>query len=138
MQRIIKAAIAALWFMLLTLPVLGIKLNTAAKTVVWRFDRIFALGAGIFVLALIWDWCFSRKAADPRHASYYYSRPQLRVSGQLSLNGVARPVTGLAWLDAGSLSAGPDSVRELATIQRRWRAVLAADVLSRPDRPGGS
>ena len=63
MQRIIKAAIAALWFMLLTLPVLGIKLNTVAKTVDWRFDRIFALGAGIFVLALIWDWCFSRKAA---------------------------------------------------------------------------
>ena len=63
MQRILKAAIAALWFMLLTLPVLGIKLNTVAKTVDWRFDRIFALGAGIFVLALIWDWCFSRKAA---------------------------------------------------------------------------
>ena len=53
MQRILKAAIAALWFMLLTLPVLGIKLNTAAKTVVWRFDRILALGAGIFVLALV-------------------------------------------------------------------------------------
>ena len=63
MQRILKAAIAALWFMLLTLPVLGIKLNTVAKTVVWRFDRIFALGAGIFVLALIWDWCFSLKSA---------------------------------------------------------------------------
>ncbi|MBN9697617.1 MAG: carotenoid 1,2-hydratase [Zoogloea sp.] len=42
---------------------------------------------------------FSRKAADPRHASYYYSRPQLRVSGQLSLDGVARPVSGKAWLD---------------------------------------
>ena len=66
MQRIIKAAIAALWFMLLTLPVLGIKLNTVAKTVDWRFDRIFALGAGIFVLALIWDWCFSRKAAGTK------------------------------------------------------------------------
>ena len=42
---------------------------------------------------------FSRKAADPRHASYYYSRPQLRVSGQLTLDGTARPVTGQAWLD---------------------------------------
>lgn len=66
MQRIIKAAIAALWFMLLTLPVLGIKLNVAAKSVVWRFDRLLALGAGIFVLALIWDWCFSRKAAGTK------------------------------------------------------------------------
>ncbi len=62
MQRVIKAAIAALWFMLLTLPVLGIKLNTIESTVTWRLDRIALLGAGIFVLALIWDWCFSRKA----------------------------------------------------------------------------
>jgi hypothetical protein len=30
---------------------------------------------------------FSSKAADPRHASYYYSRPQLAVSGSVSLNG---------------------------------------------------
>ena len=66
MQRILKAAITALWFMLLTLPVLGIKLNVAAKSVVWRFDRLLALGAGIFVLALIWDWCFSRKAAGTK------------------------------------------------------------------------
>ena len=62
MQRVIKAAIAALWFMVLTLPVLGIKLNTIESTVTWRLDRIALLGVGIFVLALIWDWCFSRKA----------------------------------------------------------------------------
>ncbi|NML27574.1 lipocalin-like domain-containing protein [Zoogloea dura] len=42
---------------------------------------------------------FSRKAADPRHASYYYSRPQLRVSGELSLDGRRQPVSGQAWLD---------------------------------------
>lgn len=42
---------------------------------------------------------FSRKAADPRHASYYYSRPQLRVSGRLRLDGREQPVTGQAWLD---------------------------------------
>ena len=62
MQRVIKAAIAALWFMVLTLPVLGIKLNTIESTVTWRLDRIALLGAGIFALALIWDWCFSRTA----------------------------------------------------------------------------
>ncbi|MBO4300641.1 MAG: branched-chain amino acid ABC transporter permease [Desulfovibrio sp.] len=63
MQRVLKAAMVALWFMLLTLPVLGIGLNTVEHSVVWRLDRIFALGAGIFVLALLWDWCFARKAA---------------------------------------------------------------------------
>lgn len=42
---------------------------------------------------------FSAKAPDPRHASYYYSRPQLKVAGTVTLDGRALPVTGLAWLD---------------------------------------
>lgn len=42
---------------------------------------------------------FSSKSADPRHASYYYSRPQLAVSGSVSLAGRSETVTGHAWLD---------------------------------------
>lgn len=42
---------------------------------------------------------FSQKAVDPKHASHYYSRPQLAVSGSLRVNGAAVPVTGRAWLD---------------------------------------
>lgn len=42
---------------------------------------------------------FSAKAADPRHASYYYSRPQLAVSGSVTLDGKQLPVRGQAWLD---------------------------------------
>ena len=46
--------------MALTFPVLGIKLNTVENTVIWRLDRILALGLGIFIAAIAWDWCFSR------------------------------------------------------------------------------
>jgi predicted secreted hydrolase len=42
---------------------------------------------------------FSRKAGDQRHASYYYSRPQLDVRGALTLAGKAEAVSGKAWLD---------------------------------------
>ena len=42
---------------------------------------------------------FSTKAPDPRHASYYYSRPQLKVSGTVTLDGRPQPVSGQAWLD---------------------------------------
>jgi len=41
----------------------------------------------------------SRKAPDPRHASYYYSRPQLAVAGSLRVKGKTREVRGRAWLD---------------------------------------
>lgn len=42
---------------------------------------------------------FSAKSPDARHASYYYSRPQLKVSGRVILDGQQQQVTGLAWLD---------------------------------------
>ncbi len=42
---------------------------------------------------------FSRKAADLRHASYYYSRPQLKVAGTVTLAGRTSHATGHAWLD---------------------------------------
>ena len=42
---------------------------------------------------------FSTKAPDPRHASHYYSRPQLAVDGSVALAGRPQPVTGQAWLD---------------------------------------
>ena len=46
-------------------------------------------------LVLQGDKGFSRKGPKPDEASYYYSRPQLRVKG--TANGA--PVTGTAWLD---------------------------------------
>lgn len=42
----------------------------------------------------------SRKGPDASQASYYYSEPQLRVSGSVALaDGKALPVQGSAWLD---------------------------------------
>ncbi|MBL8482907.1 MAG: carotenoid 1,2-hydratase [Rhodocyclaceae bacterium] len=42
---------------------------------------------------------FSQKAPDPAHASYYYSLPQLAVSGKLELAGGTHTVSGRAWMD---------------------------------------
>jgi predicted secreted hydrolase len=42
---------------------------------------------------------FSAKARDPRHASYYYSRPRLTASGSVTVAGKSQQVTGQAWLD---------------------------------------
>ena len=61
MRPISKALLASVWFMILTFPVMGIKLNTVDQTVDWQFDRIIMLGVAIFFLSLLWNWCFSRK-----------------------------------------------------------------------------
>lgn len=76
-----------------------------------RKDGVYQarIGAGEFSLAL---QCaptqllllqgqqgLSRKGPEPAQASYYYSQPQLAVTGRLALQGRALDVTGKAWLD---------------------------------------
>ena len=41
----------------------------------------------------------SRKGPDEKQASYYYSQPQLAVTGSLRVQGKTFDVTGTAWLD---------------------------------------
>lgn len=57
-----KALLASCWFMLLTLPVMGIRLNSVDQTVEWQLGRVALLGVAIFFLSMLWTWCFSRKA----------------------------------------------------------------------------
>ncbi|MFH1043568.1 MAG: lipocalin-like domain-containing protein [Pseudomonadota bacterium] len=41
----------------------------------------------------------SRKGPRPAQASYYYSQPQLALSGSITVGGEKRAVSGAAWLD---------------------------------------
>ena len=45
------------------------------------------------------DKGYSRKGPNPEHASYYYSEPQLKVSGTAGAGGPGSAVEGAAWLD---------------------------------------
>lgn len=45
------------------------------------------------------DRGFSRKGPQAAQASYYYSRPQLAVSGEITVGNARTRVTGVAWLD---------------------------------------
>lgn len=45
------------------------------------------------------DRGFSQKGPSPQNASYYYSQPQLKVSGTVTRQGAASRVNGDAWLD---------------------------------------
>ena len=62
----------------------------------FTFDLAFrARGAPL----LQGDAGVSRKGPLPQQASYYYSRPQLAVSGTITLAERTLPVDGIAWLD---------------------------------------
>ena len=50
-------------------------------------------------LMLQGDSGYSRKGTQPQQASYYYSEPQLAVTGTLKRQGQPVTVTGTAWLD---------------------------------------
>ncbi len=50
-------------------------------------------------LLLHGDAGVSRKGPDPAQSSYYYSQPQLAVTGTVTVAGAASVVTGTAWLD---------------------------------------
>ena len=41
----------------------------------------------------------SQKGPEDKHASYYYSEPQLKTEGLISIGGKDLPVQGTAWLD---------------------------------------
>src|SRR6185436_4057185 len=45
------------------------------------------------------DKGFSRKGKKPSAASYYYSEPQLSVTGRVAIEGHPLDVSGVAWLD---------------------------------------
>ena len=62
----------------------------------FTFDLAFAARAPILLQG---DGGVSRKGPDPLDASFYYSRPQMRVEGSIESGARTRRVTGSAWLD---------------------------------------
>ena len=62
----------------------------------FTFDLVFATRAPFLLQG---DEGVSRKGPDPLDASFYYSRPQLRVEGSVASNARTRRVEGTAWLD---------------------------------------
>ena len=62
----------------------------------FAFDLVFTPTQAVILQG---DAGFSRKGPGVGEASYYYSWPQLAVSGRLVEQGRAQAVTGTAWLD---------------------------------------
>jgi len=61
LNEIKKSILIALWFMFLTFPIMVIKVNTIYKTIEWRWERLFMVGIGAFVLSFVWRFFIKRK-----------------------------------------------------------------------------
>ena len=61
MEGFKKSILASLWFMFLTLPIMGVFVNTIDKSVTWHLDRVLYVGAAAFVLSFLWRYMLDRK-----------------------------------------------------------------------------
>lgn len=53
----------ALWFILLTFPIMVIKVNTIENFVIWRWMNIAGIGLAAFVLSFLWQLFLKKKSA---------------------------------------------------------------------------
>ena len=62
MTSIFKALMVSVWFMALTFPLVVLKVDQINNTLLLRWENMGFIGAGTFVLALLWRWSMQRKA----------------------------------------------------------------------------
>lgn len=60
-RQTLKALLAAVWFMALVFPIMGMHINAVDRRLTFRWDRVALLGGAIFSLFLLWSWYSRRK-----------------------------------------------------------------------------
>lgn len=54
MRGLVRSLLASLWFMVLTFPVMGMRVSSVTNEIVWRPANIIYLGIGVFLLSFVW------------------------------------------------------------------------------------
>ena len=54
MRGVLRSLLVSLWFMVLTFPILVIKISPIDGSIIWRFQNAVYLGIGIFLLSFVW------------------------------------------------------------------------------------
>ena len=60
-KEIKTAVLSSLWLMFLTFPIIVIKVNLFDQTIRWRWFNLIWVGAGSFVLTLLWRYFLDKK-----------------------------------------------------------------------------
>ena len=55
-----RSLLLAFWFVVLTFPIMVIRVNTITDTIVWRWDRLILIAVGGFVGSFLWNYFQAR------------------------------------------------------------------------------
>ncbi len=61
--------LVALWFIVLTFPIMVIRVNTVNNTIVWRWGNMLYIGLGTFVGGLLWRFALLRRRVPGKSAA---------------------------------------------------------------------
>jgi branched-chain amino acid transport system permease protein len=83
MDELKKSFFISLWFILLTFPIMVIRVNTIEQVVVWRWENLFYIGIGSFVLSFLWQIFLKKKnlssqtiSSTPSHLRRLLTEPK--------------------------------------------------------------
>ena len=79
-QEIKKSILSALWLMILTFPIMVIKVNSFEGVVLWRWKNLMWVGIGTFLLSWLWRFLLDRKENGPGE-----SKPDANMDRKFSL-----------------------------------------------------
>lgn len=77
-KEIKTSLITALWFMVLTFPIMVIKVNTIDNIVEWRWIRLAVVGIGVFFLSALYRYLLYRRKMGTRRD---LKAPKLKLPG---------------------------------------------------------
>lgn len=61
MEELKKSTIVAIWFMALTFPFVGVKVDIHESLITWRFLNVVYMGVGVFFVSWLWRFALHQK-----------------------------------------------------------------------------
>ena len=93
-KEIRKSILVALWIMVLTFPIMVIRVNTIANTIEWRWNNLIFVGVFALVISHVWRFLLEKQPLRSRR----------RVKGNADTRSIA--TTGVKAAVAGAAVAG--------------------------------
>lgn len=97
-KEIKNSILIAVWFMILTFPIMVIRVNTITNTIEWRWGYLAAVGVGTFFLSLLWKFLLARRElgrTEDDGESGGSRKPRLLSRETLSNRKLRLPVLGV-------------------------------------------